>query len=89
MYLTELSQLEDPVLENRMKLREKYCCLSKQREAERVAFVQEKYEQRFRYLNILYDLQGMIIIVMFNNISKNIFHSVFYSTTIKVYSSFI
>ena len=70
MYLAELSQLEDPVMEERMKLREKFCCLSNQREAERVAFVQEKYEQRFRYFKILNNLQEMISKVMFNDVQE-------------------
>lgn len=48
-YLREMEAGEETVLERQAKMRERAKFLKDKREEERLQFVQEKYDQQFRY----------------------------------------
>lgn len=48
MYLHEMEEKEETMLERQAKMRERARSLKDKRESERLAFVQEKYDQQFR-----------------------------------------
>lgn len=50
MYLREMEDKEETVLERQAKMRERAKFLKDRREEERLQFVQEKYDQQFRYI---------------------------------------
>ena len=49
-YLAEMDQKEETTLERQAKMRERARSLKERREAERLQFVQEKYDQQFRWV---------------------------------------
>lgn len=51
-YLREMEAGEETVLERQAKMRERAKFLKDKREEERLNFVQEKYDQQFRYSSI-------------------------------------
>lgn len=53
-YLREMEAGEETVLERQAKMRERAKFLKDKREEERLNFVQEKYDQQFRYSSIMH-----------------------------------
>ena len=49
-YLAEMEQKEETTLERQAKMRERARTLKERRESERLQFVQEKYDQQFRFV---------------------------------------
>ena len=50
-YLAEMASKEETVIERQAKLRQRAKDLKEKREQERLAFVQEKLEQQFRWVH--------------------------------------
>ena len=49
-YLREMEQKEETTIERQAKMRERARSLKDRRESERLQFVQEKYDQQFRWV---------------------------------------
>lgn len=49
-YLAEMESKEETTLERQAKMRERARALKEKRERERLEFVQDKYDQQFRYV---------------------------------------
>ena len=59
-YLMEMEQKEETTIERQAKMRERARALKDRREAERLQFVQEKYDQQFRLVALLVAFVFMI-----------------------------
>ena len=63
-YLAEMDQKEETTLERQAKMRERARSLKEHRESERLQFVQEKYDQQFRFVQSMICLYGLMSVCL-------------------------